>query len=61
MKNILLVVGVFLLFVSIYSLTRYFSDYSKLSEYGKGYVWGNFLLLALGILSFLIYLKKRKP
>jgi uncharacterized membrane protein YraQ (UPF0718 family) len=58
MKRILLIAGLILMGLAIASLVTYLFDYEKLSNYGKGYVWGKIIILILG--GFLIFLS-RKP
>lgn len=49
MKRIALVAGIILTLVSLISILQYAPDYAQLSTYGKGFIWGKLLLLALGI------------
>ncbi len=61
MKKIGLIIGVFLLILGLYQGGKYVVDYSFLSSYGKGFVWGSLLLIIVGsILVFLSIRKKRE-
>lgn len=58
MKKISLIIGILLLILGLYQGGKYAVDYSFLSSYGKGYVWGSLLLIIVG--SILVYLSSRK-
>jgi hypothetical protein len=60
MKYFLLSLGFLLIFISALNLFKYLSDYFIITDYGKGFIWGNILLLIIGILIFIWGLKKRK-
>lgn len=49
MKYTLLIIGAFLVVAAIVSILQYLPDYSKLSQYGRGYLWGKLLVLSLGM------------
>lgn len=53
MKKILTILGIFFILAAIISILPYFMDYSQLSEYGKGFIWGKVILFFAGLL--LIY------
>ena len=59
-KIILLVFGIFLILYSLITVGSYIGDYSILTEYGKGYVWGKIILLVIGIILLLLGIKKKK-
>jgi len=61
-KILLITLGLFLIIFSISSMWEYFWDYSILSDFGKGFIWGNIivLLLGIGIFFFGILWKKKK-
>ena len=60
MKKIILAFGLILIAFSLYSLIPILSNSRKLSEYGKGYVVGNFIVLTVSLLLIIYGLKKRK-
>jgi len=58
MKYFLIILGCILLLISIYQSFPYLLDYQYLSEYGKGYIWGNIILLIIGVLLLLLGIRK---
>jgi FtsH-binding integral membrane protein len=58
MKYLILIISFLFILMSISSLNKYGSDYKILSEYGKGYFWGNILLLTIGIILLFFGLRK---
>ena len=60
MKKISLIVGIIIIFISLFSVLPYIFDYSDLSKYGKGYITGKVFLLLIGI-ALVIIGKKKKP
>ncbi|MCL2038878.1 MAG: hypothetical protein FWG85_00435 [Bacteroidetes bacterium] len=60
MKIILIVIGCILVLYYSISVVQYIWDYSILTEYGKGYVWGKLILLFLGIVITIVGVKKKK-
>ena len=58
MKVLFLIIGIVFLFLGIMQSYQYIFDYSLLNEYGKGYIWGNIILVVLGIIFIGIYIKK---
>ncbi len=60
MKKLALVLGIFITIIGFFQCVVYFMDYNELTQYGKGYVWGSFLLLLMGILLIYIGLKKKQ-
>ncbi|MEE9374190.1 MAG: hypothetical protein V3V00_14145 [Saprospiraceae bacterium] len=59
MKKITLIFGCLLIFLPLVSLWKYAFDYVVLSQYGKGFVWGNILIFLIALL--LIYIGIRNP
>lgn len=57
MKKVIFFVGIILILVGVFPLMKYALDYSELSSYGKGKIWGNILFVAIGIL--LIFISRR--
>jgi hypothetical protein len=57
MKKVLLIAGIIILALGTIPLMQYALDYNQLSNYGKGYIWGKLLIIALGI--FLIMISRR--
>lgn len=55
-----LVIGVLLILIGIASITRYLTDYSVLSPYGKGYVWGNLLMVFIGFIFCYFFYRARR-
>lgn len=43
-----MIIGVLLILFAILSSFTYFLDHDRLSNYGKGFVWGKGILLLLG-------------
>ena len=60
MKKIILLIGIALILFAAYSLLPYILDYPRLSEYGKGYVAGNFIILVVGIAMVYRGIKREK-
>jgi len=58
MKRLSVVIGFILSAIGIFQSFRYVTNYTNLSSYGKGYVWGSFIFLVCGIV--LIYFGFRK-
>ena len=63
MRTFLWIISIILVLIGGYQLTKYVKDYSILSQYGKGYIWGSGLLIILGLLivTFLILKKRKSP
>jgi len=59
MKKALLILGAILTLYALYALFPYILDFSKLSEYGKGYIIGNFAMLAVGVVLIIFGVKKK--
>jgi hypothetical protein len=60
MKIVLYVIGILIfIFAAIKISQNSFSD-SRLSEYGKGYVLGNVVLILVGLLLIFFAWKKKK-
>ena len=60
MKYIILIIGILLLIGSAISLGQYVFDYSELTQYGKGFIWGKIFLFIGGLLLIFFGLKKPK-
>jgi multisubunit Na+/H+ antiporter MnhG subunit len=60
MKKVLLFFGVIMCLMGIFPLIQYSLDYTKLSDYGKGFVWGKVVILLVGISLIAISRKKNK-
>jgi uncharacterized protein (DUF58 family) len=60
MKYILLVIGAVLVIATLISIIQYLPDYSKLSTYGRGYLWGKLFVLSLGGVIIYAGLKIKK-
>lgn len=58
MKIASTVAGSVLLLIGLLNVIRYISDYNVLAPYGKGFVFGNVLLMALGIMALFYGLRK---
>ena len=59
-KNILFVLGILLVLYSLATVSQYIGDYSILTEYGKGFVFGKIILFAIGIILIAFGVKKKK-
>lgn len=59
MKTIL-VIGVITTLIGVYQCGNYMLDYSILSNYGRGYVWGSVLLIVIGAVCIALGLRKNK-
>lgn len=57
MKRILLYVGIAFCLFGVFPLLQYIFDYTELSDYGKGYIWGKVFILLIGI-SLLVISRK---
>ena len=60
MKKILLIIGIVLTLFSVYALLPLVLDFSMLSEYGKGYMAGNLILLFIGALMINYGLRRKR-
>lgn len=58
MKRVLFYTGIVLCVLGLFPLLQYLFDYGKLSDYGKGFVWGKVLLIFLG--GAMIFFGKKK-
>ena len=58
MKKTLIVLGVILILFSIVSIKPYIFDYSRLPDYGQGFIVGRALIILIGIV--LIVLGRRQ-
>lgn len=60
MKKLLIIIGILFSLVGIFQTTQYIFDYNILSEYGKGYIWGSSILLALGLFTLTLGIRLKK-
>jgi len=58
MKKTVLVTGSFVFLYGLFNSIKYVFDYDALAAYGKGYVWGNAVLMLLGFLLVFFALKR---
>lgn len=58
-RKINVAAGSVLFLVGAINVIKYVSDYDLLATYGKGFVWGNGILLLVGFLLIYMGLKKR--
>ncbi len=58
MKIFLLILGIVLGVLGSIQTFKYITDYSVLTQYGKGFIWGSIILIIVGVA--LIYLSFRK-
>jgi len=59
MKGIILVLGAIFCLAALSRMSLYIMDYIQLSEYGKGFIWGNILLFLFG-LGLIIWSRRGK-
>lgn len=60
MKKAALTIGIILVVIGLFQGIRYFFEYNHLTLYGKGYVWGSFLLIVVGLVLTYLGLKPNK-
>ncbi len=61
MKNLILIISLFLLTIGLFNFIKYVCDFYELSPYGKGYLTGSVIFIVLGgKLTFWIIRKKLK-
>jgi len=60
MKKVLLYAGIIVCLVGLIPLVRYVFDYSQLSNYGKGYIWGKLLIIIIGMIMVLVSLRLKR-
>jgi len=60
MKYISILIGAIISIFSIINIGRYIFEYHSLADYGKGYIWGNFILLIIGLFLIFLGLKRKK-
>jgi multisubunit Na+/H+ antiporter MnhG subunit len=58
-RKINVAAGSVLFLVGAINVIKYVSDYDLLATYGKGFVWGNGILLLVGFLMIYMGFKKR--
>lgn len=59
MKNLLLSLSLLLLIVGAFNFLKYAGDYSMLSDYGKGYLFGSTILLLVGSIASIIIIRRK--
>ncbi len=47
-KKALFFLGLIISIAALYQLFPLLGDYGKLADYGRGYVWGNLIILVIG-------------
>ncbi|MFC4874485.1 hypothetical protein [Negadavirga shengliensis] len=60
MKKATIILGFLVLAVSLYNISPYLTDYAALAEYGKGYVWGNIILLMVACILLYVGYRRKK-
>lgn len=60
MRKVLLAIGIILCLIGVFPLFQYIFDYTELSDYGKGFVWGKAVILLIGISLIVISRKINK-
>lgn len=60
MKTFLIIIGTILSAIGFFQGYQYIMNYSLLSAYGKGFIWGNIILVVIGIGLILIAFRKTK-
>ncbi|MCS6917554.1 MAG: hypothetical protein RMK52_09045 [Chitinophagales bacterium] len=60
MKRLVNVAGVLLLFAGGIPLLMHSAHYMQLTPYGRGYLWGKFLMLAAGIVLLIVSWRSRR-
>lgn len=60
MKKLFLVAGIITASLGLLQCGKYLWDYHALTQFGKGYVWGSVLLLAIGTILIITGLTKNK-
>lgn len=59
-KKLLLIFGIIACVFALVPLLQYIFDYGRLSEYGRGFIWGKALLLIIGAVLIAASRYKRK-
>jgi len=57
MKKFLLIIGILIVIFGLFPLMRYALDYTELSNYGKGFIWGKVIIVLVG--TILITISRR--
>jgi len=60
MKITLVIIGSFLILLGLFQGGRYIPDYSILTSYGKGYVWGSVIIFLIGVALIFVAFKVSK-
>ena len=58
MRKVIFIIGVIITIASLLSIFPYFSDFSTLSKYDKGYITGKIIIAMIGI-ALIVYGKKK--
>ena len=59
LRKVNVIAGSVLFLVGALNIFTYVSDYDLLATYGKGFVWGNGILMLVGFLMVSMGLKRR--
>lgn len=59
MKKVAAISGVIVFLIGSFNVIKYLSSYNELAPYGRGYVWGNVILIIVGLALTYYGLKKR--
>ena len=60
MRKILLFIGIIVILIGLIPLMSYALDYTELSSYGKGYVWGKIIIVFFGALMIIFSRRLKK-
>jgi hypothetical protein len=60
MKKKIALIGAAISLLGLYQVNKYLLNYKNLTQYGKGYVLGSFLLLIIGIFLMIYGIRKKK-
>lgn len=59
MKKAVTFLGALMFLFGCFNVINYLSEYNSLAAYGKGFVWGNGILMVIGFTMVYFGLKKR--
>lgn len=59
LRIVLIIIGCLLFVLGAVQGLPHIPDYGKLTDYGKGYVWGSVLLMVIGLLISVFFLKRK--
>jgi len=60
MKKAIPIIGSLVFLFGVFNIIKYIFDYNVLAAYGKGFVWGNAILMLLGFFMMFFILKKKR-